>query len=92
MTPLTFLIGIEWDDSLKAFRITGRVKDLFKTEKGKYVAPVPIESKLAENDFMEQICVMGSGLAQPVAVAVLSENAEGKPESEILDDKKLRET
>jgi long-chain acyl-CoA synthetase len=54
-------------------KITGRVKDLFKTGKGKYVAPVPIESLLAENPYVEQICVMGSGLPQPVAVVVMAE-------------------
>ena len=31
-------------------RITGRVKDLFKTSKGKYVAPAPIEDKLVMHD------------------------------------------
>ena len=53
-------------------RITGRVKDLFKTGKGKYVAPVPIESLLVANALIEQVCVLGSGLPQPVAMAVLS--------------------
>ena len=65
-------------------RITGRVKDLFKSGKGKYVAPVPIESKLAVNQLIEQLCVMGSGLPQPVAVVVLSQEvAEGMSKEEI---------
>jgi len=54
-------------------RITGRVKDLFKSSKGKYVVPVPIESLLFENTLIEQVCVMGSGLPQPIAAVVLSE-------------------
>lgn len=58
-----------------AYRIIGRVKEAFKTGKGKYVAPVPIESMLAENPDIEQICVMGSGRKQPVAVVVLAEHA-----------------
>ena len=33
-------------DSEGRLRITGRVKELFKTGKGKYVAPAPIESRL----------------------------------------------
>ena len=37
----------EWDESIEAFRITGRVKEQFKSAKGKYVSPVPIEGKLA---------------------------------------------
>ena len=62
-----------------AFRIIGRVKEQFKTAKGKYVAPVPIESLLAANPVIDQVCVMGSGRKQPVALAVL---AEGEPRSE----------
>ena len=53
-------------------RITGRVKELFKTSKAKYVAPVPIESLMLQNQLIEQICVMGSGLPKPMAVLVLS--------------------
>jgi len=62
-------------DDHGCLKITGRVKELFKTGKGKYVAPVPIESLLAENPYVEQICVMGSGLPQPVAVVVMAEAA-----------------
>ena len=54
-------------------RITGRLKDIFKSGKGKYVVPVPIESLLFENNIIEQVCVMGSGLPQPVAAVVLAE-------------------
>lgn len=54
-------------------KITGRVKELFKTGKGKYVAPVMVESLLAENPYIEQMCVMGYGLPQPVAVVVIAE-------------------
>jgi long-chain acyl-CoA synthetase len=65
-------------------QITGRVKDLFKTGKGKYVAPVPIESKLANNLLIEQLCVMGSGLPACIAVVVLSkEVAENMSREEI---------
>lgn len=65
-------------------RITGRVKDIFKTAKGKYVAPVPIECLLFEDEHVEQVCVLGAGLPQPVAVAILSkETTEGVPETHI---------
>ena len=65
-------------------QITGRVKDIFKTGKGKYVAPVPIEAKLANNLLIEQLCVMGSGLPASMAVVVLSEEiAEGMSREEI---------
>ena len=73
----------EWDDDVKAFRITGRVKDIFKSAKGKYVTPVPIESKLSGNPLLEQICVMGSGLPAPVAVVVLAEAARNLPRENV---------
>lgn len=68
----------EWDDSVKGFRITGRVKDQFKSAKGKYVSPVPIEGKLSGNPLIEQVCVMGRGLKAPVAVVVLSVHARNE--------------
>ncbi len=49
--------------------ITGRVKDIFKTSKGKYVSPIPIESKLQPELGVENLCVIGDGLPAPVAVA-----------------------
>ncbi len=57
-----------------SFKIIGRVKEEFKTAKGKYVAPVPLESALSANPDIEQICVMGSGRKQPVAIVVLAEH------------------
>jgi len=53
-------------------RITGRVKDLFKTSKGKYVAPAPIEDKLGMNPAIEACCVAGANLGQPLGIAMLS--------------------
>ena len=71
-------------DSDGFLTITGRVKDIFKTAKGKYIAPVPIESLLFEDEHVEQVCVVGSGLPQPVAVTVLSpETTDGVPEREM---------
>jgi long-chain acyl-CoA synthetase len=55
--------------------ITGRVKELFKTSKGKYIAPSPIEGLLTSHVFIDQACVMGSGRAQPLAVIELSDTA-----------------
>ena len=57
-------------------KITGRVKDIFKTSKGKYIAPSPIEMKLSENSNIEQVCVVGTGIPQPIALVVLSDNAK----------------
>ena len=66
-------------------KITGRVKDLFKTSKGKYVAPSPIEMRISENSDIEQVCVVGDGIPQPIALVVTSESAEGKSKNEIED-------
>ena len=41
-------------------KITDRKKELFKTSGGKYVAPLPIENKLKESMFVEQVMVVGS--------------------------------
>ncbi|MFZ3202977.1 MAG: AMP-binding protein [Pseudomonas sp.] len=54
-------------------RLTGRIKEIFKTSKGKYVAPAPIENRLAVHSRIEQVCVVGDGMAQPMALCVLSE-------------------
>jgi len=55
----------------------------FKSAKGKYIAPVPIEAKLSANRMLEQICVMGSVLPAPVAMVVLSETARKLPKEEV---------
>ncbi|MBL0234265.1 MAG: long-chain fatty acid--CoA ligase [Chitinophagaceae bacterium] len=44
----------------KFLKITDRKKELFKTSGGKYVAPLPIENKLKESPFVEQVMVVGS--------------------------------
>ncbi len=69
-------------------KITGRVKDLFKTIKGKYVAPSPIEMRIASHSEIEQVCIVGSGLPQPIALVTLSENAKRKTKDELEADLK----
>lgn len=61
-------------DELGRLKITGRVKELFKTSKGKYVAPSPIENKLIASGIVEQSCVTGPSQPQPHALVVLSED------------------
>jgi len=56
-------------------RITGRVKDLFKTSKGKYVAPAPIEDKLVMNGVVEACVVTGANLGQPLGIVMLNADA-----------------
>lgn len=45
----------------KFLKITDRKKELFKTSGGKYVAPQPLENKMKESPFIEQIMVVGDG-------------------------------
>lgn len=45
----------------KFLKITDRKKEMFKTSGGKYVAPLPIENRLKESRFVEQVMVVGSG-------------------------------
>ena len=73
----------EWLEDVGAYRITGRVKEIFKSAKGKYVSPVPIESKLAANPIVEQVCVMGAGLRAPVAIVVVSAATQELPREEV---------
>ena len=56
-------------------KITGRVKDLFKTSKGKYVAPAPIEDNLVMHDAVEACVVTGANLGQPLGIVMLNAEA-----------------
>jgi long-chain acyl-CoA synthetase len=64
-------------------RVTGRVKDAFKTSKGSFVTPNPLEEAISENEFVEQVCVVGLGIAQPIALLNLGETASGRSEADI---------
>ena len=55
-------------------RITGRVKDLFKTDKGKYVAPAPIENRINAHPMIEMSMVSGVGQPSAYAMVVLAEH------------------
>ena len=61
-------IGTVDDDGY--LTIQGRKKDTFKTAKGKFVAPVPIESKLFEYSRVEMMCLIGLGLPGPILLVV----------------------
>lgn len=73
------------EDANGFLKITGRVKDIFKTSKAKYVAPNPIEMKLSENSNIEQVCVVGTGIPQPIALVVLSETALEKDKEDVVE-------
>ena len=54
-------------------RLTGRVKDLFKTAKGKYIAPAPIENRLNAHPMVELSMVSGVGQPAAFGLVVLAE-------------------
>jgi long-subunit acyl-CoA synthetase (AMP-forming) len=60
-------------DSQGRLRITGRVKELFKSSKGKYISPAPIENLLNADEMVEMSCVTGAGFPQPFAFVMLAE-------------------
>lgn len=63
--------------------ITGRVKDQFKTDKGKYISPAPIELELLKNPDIEQICLVGMGIPQTIALVIPSLTAKPKSKEEL---------
>jgi long-chain acyl-CoA synthetase len=65
--------------------ITGRIKDLFKTNRGKYISPTPIEMKLLAYPIIEQACVVGMGIPQPIVLITLSATGKTKSKEEIVE-------
>ncbi|GAA3586699.1 AMP-binding protein [Marinobacter xestospongiae] len=63
-------------DELGRLRLTGRIKEIFKTSKGKYVAPAPIENRLMSHPDIEMVCVSGENYPQPHCLVMLSEEAQ----------------
>jgi long-chain acyl-CoA synthetase len=64
------LARIDPDGQLK---IVGRIKEQFKTSKGKYVMPTPIEGHLLAHPMVDACCLMGAGRPHPFAVVLLAE-------------------
>ena len=65
-------------DAQGCLHITGRVKDLFKTGKGKYVAPAPIEDKLGTHESVEACVVTGANLGQLLGIVMLNADAAAR--------------
>ncbi|GLR16208.1 AMP-binding protein [Portibacter lacus] len=67
-------------------KIVGRTTDTFKSSKGKYILPVPIEDKLLNSGFIEQICLVGLGLPQPLALINLSEAGKSASRKDVEEN------
>jgi long-chain acyl-CoA synthetase len=81
-------------DAEGRLKITGRVKELFKTSKGKYVAPAVVENLLNADSHVELSCVSGEAKPNPYALLLLSDQLRaslknGAPRSAV--DKALQE-
>ena len=72
-------------DHDKYLTITGRSKDQFKTDKGKYISPAPIELELSKNTDIEQICIVGTGIPQPIALVTQSPLGNAKSKQKFSD-------
>jgi long-chain acyl-CoA synthetase len=80
--------------------ITGRVKELYKLENGKYVAPAPLEEKLQLSPFISQAVVHGADKPFNVALIVpdlaavkgwAAEQGLSSDPMDLLQNEKVRE-
>ncbi len=63
-------------DEIGRLKITGRIKEIFKTSKGKYVAPAPIENQYVSHPMVELACVGGRGQPAAHIIVLLGEDAK----------------
>lgn len=81
--------------------LTERIKDLFKTSNGKYIAPQAIESRLGEDKYIEQVAVIGDNRKFVTAIIVpaieaIKEYASSKKISyrsleDLVDNQRIKE-
>ena len=80
-------------------RVTGRLKDQYKNENGKYVVPAPIEEAIGMSRFINQVVLSGSNRPYNVALLVpdwssiraeLGINEEGVTEEHLVNDKRVK--
>jgi long-chain acyl-CoA synthetase len=67
-------------DDMNRLKITGRTKEIFKTSKGKYIAPAPLENEFIVSPLIELALIGGRGHPQPHAIIQLSEAPKKKAE------------
>ncbi len=68
-------------DEIGRLRITGRLKELFKTSKGKYVVPAPLENRIASHPLVEAVCVSGPARPQPYALLMLGADSRKRAQT-----------
>lgn len=70
--------------------LTGRVKDTFKTAKAKFIVPTEIEDKFIGNDDIEQMCLLGLGMPQPILLVALSDIGRARTQDAVEADLKAQ--
>jgi long-subunit acyl-CoA synthetase (AMP-forming) len=76
-------------DAGGSLHVLGRVKDVFKTSKGVFVVPNPIEEDLSAHELVEQVCVVGLGIPQPLALVNLANTFVNESQEQV--ESSLRE-
>ena len=66
----------QWQDPQQGWALTGRLRDPFKTSKGKFVNPGPIETRLQQEPLIDLACVFGENQPQPIAAVQLNQPPE----------------
>jgi long-chain acyl-CoA synthetase len=64
--------------------VTGRISETFKTAKGKFVNPTVVENRFGDQSLLEQLCVIGLGMINPVLVATPSALGRAMPREEFV--------
>jgi long-subunit acyl-CoA synthetase (AMP-forming) len=77
-------------DSEGYVSIIGRVNDSFKSDKGEFIKPVPIEKQLYQIAELSQVCLVGQGMSQPIAIVYVSVSASRQPRDAVR--KKIKDS
>lgn len=80
-------------------KVTGRLKEQYKLENGKYVCPSPIEEAVSLSRFITQVVLCGANRPHNVALIVPDWGAirsalgveEGVSEDELVNDERVKE-
>lgn len=72
-------------DEAGYLRIIGRTKEVFKTSKGKYVVPGPIEMKVGDHADVEMSFVTGEALPQPIVLITLTEHSKQRQQATMIE-------
>jgi len=72
-------------DEHNYLHITGRVVDSFKTSKGKFIEPLTLEYYFGNIKELEEVCVAGLGMPQPLCLAQLSDIGRAMPKEELTN-------